>query len=332
MTRWVAMPGQRNPWLTLALLVGESTTVVANRHGLSAGRGSRWRRHFRKSRPRSVVSLAPLANAVSGPCGEQRPGVVAGRSWPGFSGAPGGAVLVSTHDRPQQGGGLYLEDVLLNAASNASNALPADNAWQAPFLALLPKLHTHAQIYFRNIQCPDKKADKVAEMVALAWRWYIRLCEKGKDITTFSMVFIYLAAKAVKSGRRITGQEKSRDVLSPLAQQRHNFVVASLPTSTRVAHESLYGEPQGQKKQDSYEELLQDNLVTPIPDQVQFRIDFPAWLATLTGRERRLIRAMARNERTSDLSKEFELSPGRISQLRKEFQQGWRRYIGEGVA
>jgi len=38
---------------------------------------------------------------------------------------------------------------------------------------------------------------------------------------------------------------------------------------------------------------------------------------------------MARNERTTDLSKEFELSQGRISQLRKEFHQGWTRFIAD---
>jgi hypothetical protein len=219
----------------------------------------------------------------------------------------------------------------LNASTSSFNANAIDQL-HAQFLELVPRLETHAEIYFRGIQCPDKKADKVSETIALAWQWYIRLCEKGKDITQFSMVFVYLVAKAVKSGRRICGQEKAKDVLSSLAQQRHNFLVQSLPAATRVAHENLYGEPQRQRQQDAYEERLKDNLVTPIPDQVQFRIDFPAWLATLTPRERRLIRAMALNERTSDLSKEFELSPGRISQLRREFQQSWRRYIGEGEA
>ena len=64
-------------------------------------------------------------------------------------------------------------------------------------------------------------------------------------------------------------------------------------------------------------------------DQVQFRIDFPAWLKTLTGRERRMIRVMMRNERTKDVSKQFEISPGRVSQLRQEFKQGWERYCGD---
>ena len=106
----------------------------------------------------------------------------------------------------------------MNASANASDAKTADNALQEQFLALLPKLHTHAAIYFRGIPCPDRKADTINEMIALAWSWFLKLQEKGKDITQFTMVFVYLVAKAVHSGRRICGQEKSRDVLSRLAQ------------------------------------------------------------------------------------------------------------------
>jgi hypothetical protein len=38
---------------------------------------------------------------------------------------------------------------------------------------------------------------------------------------------------------------------------------------------------------------------------------------------------MANNEGTLDLSRQFELSPGRISQLRREFCDDWRRFCGE---
>jgi hypothetical protein len=42
-----------------------------------------------------------------------------------------------------------------------------------------------------------------------------------------------------------------------------------------------------------------------------------------------MIREMANNERTLDLSKEFEVSPSRISQMRREFLDGWKRFIEE---
>jgi hypothetical protein len=84
-----------------------------------------------------------------------------------------------------------------------------------------------------------------------------------------------------------------------------------LPASTRTSYEDLYGDVHGQRRLDAFEERLQDNTRSPVPDQVAFRIDFPAWLNTLTPRERRLIREMARDERTKDLSRMFELSPGK---------------------
>src|SRR5262249_60701099 len=114
-----------------------------------------------------------------------------------------------------------------------------------------------------------------------------------------------------------------------VATRRHVLAVELLPPSTCTSHEQLYAEPHGQALQDAFEERLRDNTVTPVLDQVAFRIDFPAWLKTLTARERRLVRAMARNERTTDLSKLFEVSPGRISQLRRAFREDWLRFTGE---
>jgi hypothetical protein len=120
-------------------------------------------------------------------------------------------------------------------------------------------------------------------------------------------------------------------VLSPVAQRKGGFRVERLPASTRSPQEQLYATPDGQALHDAFEERLRDNTLTPVPDQAAFRIDFPAWLKTLTGRERRLIRLMARNERTKDLSKRLGVSPGRVSQLRREFRDGWLRYHGEGA-
>jgi hypothetical protein len=194
---------------------------------------------------------------------------------------------------------------------------------------LLPRLQTHAEISFRHIPCAARREDAIQEMLALAWKWLLSLAEKGKDVTEFTMVFVYLVARAVKSGRRLCGQEKAKDVLSRMAQAKYGFEVEPLPSATATRHEARYADVKGQRRQDVFEEHLQDNMVTPIPDQVQFRIDFPAWLATLTARERRLIREMAGNERTKELSRTFEVSPGRISQMRREFAWSWQTFCGD---
>jgi hypothetical protein len=199
------------------------------------------------------------------------------------------------------------------------------------FLSLLPRIELHGRIYFRHLRCPHRKADAIQEMRALAWKWFLSLIERGKDPADFVATFVDFLARAVKCGRRLAGMLKAKDVMNPATQHRHGFKVEPLPFSHRADQERLYSDPHGQELHDAYEERLRDNSITPVPDQVQFRIDFPAWLATLTGRERRLIRLMARNERTLDLSRQFELSPARISQLRREFHDDWLRFIADQV-
>jgi hypothetical protein len=145
-----------------------------------------------------------------------------------------------------------------------------------PFLAMLPKIQMHARIYFRGVKCPDQKAERIAETIALAWKWYRSLVERGKDATQFPVAFAFMVTKAVRSGRRLCGQEKAKDVMSPVAQRRHGFNIEPLRSSTARSIEILYGTVNGQQDQDAFEERLRDNTVTSVPDQPAFRIDFPA--------------------------------------------------------
>jgi hypothetical protein len=193
----------------------------------------------------------------------------------------------------------------------------------ARFLALVPRIELHGRIYFRHLR-GHEKADAIQEMLALAWQWFLRLHRRGRDPNDFVMGFVKLLAKAVNAGRRLNGMAKAKDALNATTQRRHRFTVESLP-DVRAGHERLFA-PGGQRLHDAFEEQLRDNTVTPIPDQVQFRLDWPAWLATRTERDRRLIRTMARNERTLDLSRRFGLCPARISQLRGEFHTDWTRF------
>src|SRR5262249_50944172 len=157
------------------------------------------------------------------------------------------------------------------------------------FLTLVPCIETHARMYFRDIRCPVKKEDKVQECVALGWQCFRRLTARGKDVFAFPVVFAATVARAVKCGRRLCGKERTSDVLSLLAQQRHGFRVERLPSSTRSPNEQLYADPHGQAMQDAFEERLRDNTLTPPPDQAAFRIDFPRWRGTRSERDRRVI-------------------------------------------
>lgn len=187
------------------------------------------------------------------------------------------------------------------------------------FLAIMPKIETHGRIFFRDQPCPHTRAEAVAEMIALAWKWYCRLVQRGKDPAAFQSVLATFAAKAVKSGRRVCGQEKAKDVLSTRAQRRHGFSVNRLPDISTLSD-------------NPYAEALHDNTRTPPPDAAAFRIDWPAWLRRRTHRDRRVIRDMAVGERTKVLARKHRLSPGRISQLRREYAEDWNRFTEAPVA
>ena len=206
---------------------------------------------------------------------------------------------------------------------------PSLDALHQRFLALAPRIESHARVAFRHITCPQRQDDCIAETLALSWRWFLRLAEQGKDAADFVSALATLATRAVKSGRKLTGQEKAKDVLSSVAQRRHGFVVERLPISTRTAMTDLYGDPQGQEVLDAYEERLADNTVTPPPDAAAFRIDFPQWLAQWSDRDRRIIGDMMRDERTRDLAAKYGVTAGRVSQWRQAYREDWNRFHGE---
>jgi hypothetical protein len=195
-------------------------------------------------------------------------------------------------------------------------AQPAMEQLQARFLSILSRIETHARIYFRSARCPHRKADRVAETVALAWSWFVRMAKSGKDATQFPSVLASYAAKAVKSGRKVCGMQKAKDVMNERTQQKRSFVVGKLPDFSTESCNPLA-------------EALADNTISPVPDQVQFRCDFPAWTRSRCQRDRRLIHDMARKERTSDLSRKYGLSSARISQLRREFHEDYDRFTAD---
>src|SRR5215470_13139885 len=122
-------------------------------------------------------------------------------------------------------------------------------AEQAHFMATVwPAVERHARIYFRHLRCPHAREEAVAEAVALAWTWHLRLAQRGKDAALFPSALATFAARAVANGRRLCGQERAKDVLSPRAQRRQNFAVEPLPSSTRRPFDDFYGQVHGQQE------------------------------------------------------------------------------------
>jgi hypothetical protein len=188
----------------------------------------------------------------------------------------------------------------------------------ASFLEILPRIIVHGEVYFRFLSCPIAREDAIAEMVAVAWMWYVRLSQRGKDVSEFVSAVATYAARAVNSGRRLTGMEKPKDVLSHRAQRDHGFTVEKLPY-----YRTLSRTP--------FAEALQYNTQTPVPEQVAFRNDFPAWRLTRTERDRRVVDDLMLGERTRDVANRYGLSPSRISQLRRDFYLDWAQFTADPV-
>jgi FixJ family two-component response regulator len=110
--------------------------------------------------------------------------------------------------------------------------------------------------------------------------------------------------------------------MSAAAKRRHGFRIEELlPPS--VAYEKLKSEPLGQRLLDAFEERLRDNTQTPVIDQVVFRLDFRDWLGTLSTRNRQVVDQLMAGEGTGEVARKLGLSAGRVSQLRRQFEDEW---------
>jgi hypothetical protein len=96
-----------------------------------------------------------------------------------------------------------------------------------------------------------------------------------------------------------------------------------LPATSRTAHEGLYNVVGGQRKLDEWEEGLQDNAKTPVPEQANFRLSYPRFLRRQTPRNRRLAEYLAMGNSGKTAAQRFRLSPGRVTQIRQRLCKEW---------
>ena len=197
------------------------------------------------------------------------------------------------------------------------------------FLPLLPVVEQHAGVVFRALP-PCHREEAVAEAVAAAFAAYARLKARGKDpVREFPSKMALFAALHVKADRHVGGRCSSKDVLSFKARHKHGFRVEPLPVCTRRSPHDLYGTVRGQRELDALEEQLRDDVQTPVADQAAFRVDFPAFLATLSPRDREMVHFLALGNSGKEAARKFNVSPGRVTQLRKRWCQEWHTMHGE---
>jgi RNA polymerase sigma factor (sigma-70 family) len=186
--------------------------------------------------------------------------------------------------------------------------------WHARFLAMVPTIEAHARLAFRRLD-PDSREDCVQEAVANALVAFVRLIDREKTDVAFPTALARFAVAQIRDGRRVGNRRNVREVLSPYAQKRKRF---------RLERLDRFDQTRGQ-----WTEAVVEDRRTPVVDQVAFRCDFPDWLDSLPARDRQIAQELAVGHGTSDVAKRFGVSPGRISQLRREMHQSWSEFQNE---
>ena len=143
----------------------------------------------------------------------------------------------------------------------------------------------------------------------------LRLAELNKLDLCYASVLGRFAVAQTRDGRMLGRPLNCLDVASRYCQRLKGVVMERLDKFDR-------------EEQVWEEILIPDQTCTPA-ELAASRLDFPAWLDTLSRRDRKIALKLATGETTGSTARKFHLSEGRISQVRKELAASWRKFVGE---
>jgi hypothetical protein len=185
---------------------------------------------------------------------------------------------------------------------------------QNAFLMILPRIQTQAWRAFQGLSF-DMKQELQSEVVGHCWKSFIKLFELGRHEDVSPMTLARFAIRAVRSGRRIGASLNINDVSSIYCQNRMGIRSAAFCIID-------------QNGDNWAESLIADERARP--DQlVMARIDFSEWLQTLKPLHRKIAEHLSLGESTHSTARIFNLSPGRISQIRRLLERSWRSFQTE---
>ena len=186
-------------------------------------------------------------------------------------------------------------------------------AWHQTLIEYLPLIRSTAARAYRHLH-GSARDDAIADVLADCAASFARLAQQGRAHFWLIPALATFAVRKRNTGRVFGSSESKNDVLSPIPRGEAQVysldaLEASNPTTWRIA-------------------IAETHRMTPA-DAACFRIDFERWLSELPDRHRTLALALAEGERPGDLAKRLCISPGRISQLRRELREAWQIFQGE---
>ncbi len=191
---------------------------------------------------------------------------------------------------------------------------PKLNSQPDDFLRLLPPIHRYARHAFRRLD-PDAREEAIQEVVANAFAAYRRLIERGKTQVIAPAPLARFAITQTRSGRRVGGQLNINDVTSHYCQHRRGIGPVSL---------GKVDEATG-----TWTQILVEDPSSSPADIAAIRIDFETWMESLPQRQRNIAEVLSTGETTNAVAKLFDVTAGRISQLRSQLKAAWEAFQGE---
>ena len=202
--------------------------------------------------------------------------------------------------------------------SRIAAACPASPAprrrWHKVFLGMLPAILTHAKFAFRHLK-PEARAEAVQEVVCNALKAFVRLVQLKKTAIAYAAPLARYGVKQTIDGRKVGGHLNCKDISSEYAQKAKGIHLE------RLDHFD--------KTEEAWQEVLVEDKRCGPAQIACTRIDFDEWLKSLPCRHRRLAQFLSLGNRTSDAARKFKVSQGRISQVRKELADSWRKFTGD---
>jgi hypothetical protein len=175
---------------------------------------------------------------------------------------------------------------------------------RARFESRLPEIRRVAERHFHFLNA-EALEQAVQNVTVLAWQYLLNAERAGKGgrEDVFHNI-VKWACRHTRQGRQAGGcGTKAGCVLDHARRGSHNVVVDRSVDLNHFVGRSA-----------------------SVPDAVAFRLDVPAFLATLPDRDRQIALSLARGQGTGEVARAFGVTPGAISQFRSRFKRRYDEY------
>ncbi|MFH1921720.1 MAG: hypothetical protein ABIP48_17790 [Planctomycetota bacterium] len=202
---------------------------------------------------------------------------------------------------------------MIRIASKPSSKGKAE-AWHAEFLKMSSVVQRKASFAGKDLSA-EAREDFVEEVVAYAVVAFKALWDRGTPEVAYPTVLARYGIRQARIGRKVGLSLNVRDVSSEYCHWAKGVTLERLDKTDHETGEWL-------------EILVEDRRAGPA-ETAAARIDVADWFDSLPPRDRRIAKALAAGHTTGEVARQFQLSPGRISQMRREYFNNWAEFQGD---